>query len=73
MIVASRQLLHIEQEMRDRWFEFWQRGEDIFREAAKETDSERRRIIASKALLKDVEVSKSFFEKNESIDLEINF
>lgn len=55
MVVVSRQLLHVEQEMRDQWFEFWQRAEDIFIEAMKEPDPERRADIAHKAILKPLE------------------
>ena len=34
MIAATQNLLNVNQALRDQWFDFWQRAQDIYREAA---------------------------------------
>jgi hypothetical protein len=42
MISATRHLIHVNKEMRDQWFDFWQRAQDIQRAASTEADAEKR-------------------------------
>jgi hypothetical protein len=42
MIAATGQLIHVDGEMRDQWFDFWQRAQEIRRVAAEEPDVEKR-------------------------------
>jgi len=47
MISATRQLIHLEEEMRNEWFDFWQRAQEIHRTASKEPDVEARPKLVS--------------------------
>jgi hypothetical protein len=48
MISATRHLIHVNKEMRDQWFDFWQRAQDIQRAANTEADAEKRPGIVEK-------------------------
>lgn len=48
MISATRHLIHVDKTMRDQWFDFWQRAQDIQRTASAEADPEKRPGIVAK-------------------------
>lgn len=73
MVIASRQLLYVENDMRDQWFEFWQHGENIFRRFEREDDPENIQSIASKAFLKKVLVPESYKRNDDPPKIEIDF
>jgi hypothetical protein len=54
MINATRQLLHVGEETRNQWFEFWQRAQDIYRTAAQEVDANARPAIVADLMTKKV-------------------
>ncbi|MGJ5065222.1 hypothetical protein [Bradyrhizobium oligotrophicum] len=49
MISATRQLIHVDEQMRNQWFDFWQRAQEIYRLTSKER-KERRPALASKLI-----------------------
>lgn len=54
MISATPQLLHVDQEMRNLWFDFWQRAQQIHRTAGKEPNPEKRPALVSDLILQKV-------------------
>jgi hypothetical protein len=42
MIAATRHLIHVEENMRNEWFDFWQRAQKIYRVASSEADETKR-------------------------------
>ena len=42
MIAATRHLIHVEENMRNEWFDFWQRAQKIYRAASSEADETKR-------------------------------
>jgi hypothetical protein len=42
MIAATRHLINVDEELRDQWFDFWQRAQQIYRTAAQEADDDAR-------------------------------
>lgn len=48
MIAATRHLINVNEEMRDQWFNFWQRAQHIYRDAAQEADQDKRPALVEK-------------------------
>jgi hypothetical protein len=68
MISATPQLLHVDQEMRNLWFDFWQRSQQIHRTADKETDMERRPVLVSDLILQKVATASGRLDLRELHD-----
>jgi len=50
MISATRHLIHVDEALRDQWFDFWQRAEYIHRTAASEPEAARRPAVMAKLI-----------------------
>lgn len=47
MVSATRHLLNVDEELRDEWFDFWQRAQHIYRTAAEEpSKAARSKLVA---------------------------
>ena len=47
MIFATRHLIHVDEGLRNQWFDFWQRAQDIHHAAAQEPDANKRQALVS--------------------------
>jgi hypothetical protein len=60
MVSATRHLIYVKEDMRDAWFDFWQRGQDICRDARKEPDEASRPNLV-KGLIEERETNRRNF------------
>jgi hypothetical protein len=68
MISATPQLLHVDEEMRNLWFDFWQRSQQIHRTADKEPDMEKRPALVSDLILQKVTTASGRMDLRELHD-----
>jgi hypothetical protein len=59
MISATRHLLYVGDDVRTAWYDFWQRAQEIRREAAAEADATKRPEMVGKLIEKDVRIGRS--------------
>ena len=50
MISAARHTINVSAEMRNQWFTFWQRAQEIYRAAIAETDVNKRPAVVEKLI-----------------------
>jgi hypothetical protein len=68
MISATPQLLHVDEEMRNLWFDFWQRSQQIHRTADKEPEMEKRPALVSDLILQKVTTASGRLDLRELHD-----
>jgi hypothetical protein len=68
MISATRHVIYVDKALRDQWFDFWQRAQDIHRIAAKTPAGEKRREVLTELIGERVETNSGKLNLRELYD-----
>ena len=65
MISATPHLLYVDEDMRTGWYHFWQRAQEICREATAELDADKQPNLVAALIQKEFKVGRSNIDLRE--------